>query len=494
MVHAYRTSEQLGAEAAEPMATNPNDYAHTTRTVRTSIGDLEYVGGFPTDDTVRRAYDQLDRQRATQVYLEFLPFMSQQALFDSQAREIGMRDNRDVGVFDHQARGKVEWVGLTFNTESIYGSACLNVEHGPVVVETPPNILGVIDDGWMRYVTDLGNVGPDRGQGGSYLLVHDDYEGELPDDHHVFRTPTYRNWVMARAFVGDTGEGESALAWYRDNLRIYPLAAGPDPDAAYVPLSQHPVDCTHARDVRFFARLAELVQYEPSGAFTPYELGLLAAIGIAKGRPFEPDDRMRALLAEGIEIGDAIAKANAYACRLDGVRAYPDRRYEYLFLGGRHDFLSGDALWLDARLLFHYEAIVVTPAMAVEMVGAGSQYLACYRDANDDLLMGQHAYRLHLPPGIPAADFWSVTAYHPETRSLLLNGEDKPARNSYDDLRWNDDGSLDVYFGPTPPAGYEQNWIKTLPDQGWQILIRFYGPLETYFNQTWKPDDIVRTE
>jgi hypothetical protein len=136
----------------------------------------------------------------------------------------------------------------------------------------------------------------------------------------------------------------------------------------------------------------------------------------------------------------------------------------------------------------------VTPAMAVEMVGAGSQYLACYRDANDDLLMGQHAYRLHLPPGIPAADFWSVTAYHPETRSLLLNGEDKPARNSYDDLRWNDDGSLDVYFGPTPPAGYEQNWIKTLPDQGWQILIRFYGPLETYFNQTWKPDDIVRTE
>jgi hypothetical protein len=471
---------------------NPNDYANTTRTISTRIGELESVGGYPTDDTIRRAYDQLDLQRATQVYLEFIPFMSQQALFDSQGTLL--LDNRDVGVFDHQARGKVDWVGLTFNTESIYCSATVNVEHGPVAIETPPNVLGVIDDGWMRYVTDIGNVGPDRGQGGSYVLVHDSYEGELPDGHFVFRTPTYKNWVMARAFVGDTGEGETALDWYRENFRIHPLGTGPDAEATYVPLSQHPLDSTHARDVRYFEGLAELVQHEPSGAFTPYQLGLLKAIGIERGRPFEPDERMRALLAEGIEIGDAIAKANAYASRLDGVRAYPDRKYEYLFVGGRHDFMSGGALWLDARLLFHYEAIVVTPAMAAEMVGAGSQYLTCYRDASGEFLMGQHTYRLRLPPDIPAADFWSVTAYHPETRSLLANGEDKPSRNSYEDLRWNDDGSIDLYFGPTLPDGYEQNWIKTLPDQGWSIFIRLYGPLESYFDQTWKPDDIVRSD
>lgn len=474
------------------MTPNPNDYDNATRTFRTSIGDLEYVGGFPTDDTIRRAYDQLDLQRATQTYLEFIPFMSQQALFDSH--DLVMRENRDIGVFDYQAKGKVDWVGLTFNTESIYCSATLNVEHGPNVVETPPNILGVINDGWMRYITDIGNVGPDHGQGGSFLLAHDDYQGELPDGHHVFRTPTYKNWIMARAFVGDSGEGENALDWYRQNFRVYPLAAGPDSDATYVPFSQHPLDCTHARDLRFFERLAEVVQYEPSGAFTPYQLGLLKALGIEKGRPFEPDDRLRDLLAEGLEIGDGIAKANAYACRLDGVRAYEDRKYEYLFIGGRHDFMAGDALWLDAKLLFHYEAIVVTPAMAMEMVGAGSQYLTCYRDADDEFLMGQHAYRMHLPPNIPAAAFWSVTAYHPETRSLLANGQDKPSRNSYEDLQWNEDGSIDLYFGPTSPPGCEPNWIKTLPNQGWSIFIRLYGPLETYFDHTWKPDDIVRTD
>ena len=476
------------------MKTNqdPNKYENTTRTVETRIGKLEYVGGFPTDETTQRAYDQLDVQRASQVYLEFMPFMSQQAIFRSQKQESGMRENGDMGIYDYQAKGKVNAVGLTYNTESIYMSAVLNVEAGPVIIETPANILGVIDDGWMRYVTDLGNAGPDRGRGGKFLLVYEGYEGDIPEGYFVFETPTYRNWIMARAFIGDSGEGESALNWYRKNMRIYPLASGPRPDAQYIPHSQQSPRTTHWRDLRFFDELAEAVQYEPSGAFTPYELGLLKSLGIEKGKPFAPDARMKELLAEGIAIGDAIAKANAYACRLEGVRRYPDRKYEYLFLGGRHDFMADDALWLDARLLFHYEAIVVTPAMAVEMVGVGSQYLACYRDADGDFLMGENRYRLHLPPNIPAKDFWSVTVYHPETRSLLANGEEKPSKNSYDDITVNEDGSVDLYFGPTAPEGWESNWIKTLPNQGWQILLRLYGPLESYFDKSWKPDDFVK--
>jgi hypothetical protein len=361
------------------------------------------------------------------------------------------------------------------------------------VVETPPNILGVIDDGWMRYITDLGNVGPDRGQGGSFLLVHDDFEGEVPDGHFVFRTPTYKNWVMARAFVGDTGEGESALRWYRENFRVYPLATGPDPDAAY-PALRTPGDCTHARDVRYFERLAEIVQYEPSGAFTPYQLGP------AQGDRHREGTTVRAGRADAGPAGrghrDRRCDRQGERLRLPARRGpcLPGPPYEYLFLGGRHDFMSGDALWLDARLLFHYEAIVVTPAMAIEMVGAGSQYLACYRDANDDFLMGQHTYRLHLPPDIPAANFWSVTAYHPETRSLLATARTSRRATATTSCAGTTTARSTSTSAPTAPEGYEQNWIKTLPDQGWSILIRLYGPLEPYFDQTWKPDDIVRTD
>ena len=203
---------------------------------------------------------------------------------------------------------------------------------------------------------------------------------------------------------------------------------------------------------------------------------------------------MKKILAEGVKIGDAIAKANAYSHREPTVRIYPDRKYESIFLGGSHEFKKGDAMLLDARMLFHYEAIVVTPAMARKMVGIGSQYLCVYRDAEDNFLMGDNSYKMHLPAGIPAKDFWSVTVYHPDTRSLLQNGQDKPSVSNYDDPVFNEDGSIDIYFGQQAPEGFEKNWVKTIPGEGWFTYIRLYGPLDAYFDQTWKPDDILKID
>ncbi len=145
---------------------------------------------------------------------------------------------------------------------------------------------------------------------------------------------------------------------------------------------------------------------------------------------------------------------------MDGVRGYKDRKHEHLFIGGRRDFITGYALWIDVQTLFHYEAIVVKPPMAAKIVGASSRYLACYQDADDNFLMGDNIYQLHLPKGIPARNFWSVTAYHPNTRSLLQNGTPKPSISSYDKPDVNPDGSVDVWFSPKAPKGKEKNWIK----------------------------------
>jgi len=136
--------------------------------------------------------------------------------------------------------------------------------------------------------------------------------------------------------------------------------------------------------------------------------------------------------------------------------------------------MSGHALGIDARTLFHYEAIVVNPAMATKMVGIGSQYLACYRDADDNFLMGDNVYKLHLPAGIPAKNFWSVTVYHLDTRSPLRNGMAKPSVSSYDKPIANPNGSIDPWFAPEAPKGKGKNWVKTLPGEGSEILLRLY--------------------
>jgi hypothetical protein len=462
---------------------------------QSSSDEYEFVGGYPTKATIEKAYMQLDVQRATQVYIDFMSLASQNAIFESTIKDYGQTRAGDVGIFTEPGKGKSVAIGLTYNTESIYSTAFTDLKvDGPTVVETPPNVLGIVDDGWMRFITDLGNAGPDKGKGGKYLLLPPGYDGDVPEGYFVFECPTYRNWVMVRGFVQNTGTGDDAIAYYKDNFKIYSLATGPREDAKYESISFKEGNTTHPRDISYFNLLDKIVQYEPASAFSAYELGLLKAIGIEKGIEFAPDERMKKILAEGVKIGDAIAKANAYSHREPTVRIYPDRKYENIFLGGSHEFKNGDALLLDARLLFHYEAIVVTPAMARKMVGIGSQYLCVYRDAEDNFLMGDHSYKMHLPAGIPAKDFWSVTVYHPDTRSLLQNGQDKPSVSTYDDPVFNEDGSIDIYFGQEAPKGSEKNWVKTIPGEGWFTYIRLYGPLDAYFDQTWKPDDIIKID
>ena len=456
-----------------------------------SLDDLKYEGGYPTVETIQKLYDQLDVQRAAQAYLDFLPAMSMQAVLVAHQHDYGVSETGGTIVYVDPGEGKSIAIGLTYNTESIYASLCLDLKQtGPAVIEVPPMVLGIIDDGFMRFVADLGNAGPDQGQGGKYLLLPPSYEGEVPDGYFVFRSSTYRNWVMVRGLEQITGRGEAALAYYQEYFKVHPLGEGVY-QPSVVSASFKPGNTTHPRDSRYFELLDKMIQYEPLSAFTPEELGLLHALGIVKGAKFQPDERMRRILADGVKLGDGMAKAIAFANRDPQAKVYRDRHWETIFIGG-YKFERDGARLLDARTLFHYTAIVVTPAMEVQRVGVGSQYLASYKDASGAYLDGGQNYRLRLPAGIPAKNFWSVTVYDAETRSLLQNGQPKPSISTYDQPEVNADGAIDIYFGPSAPAGKEKNWVKTLPGQGWFAYIRFYGPLAPFFEQTWKPDDIVK--
>jgi len=223
----------------------------------------------------------------------------------------------------------------------------------------------------------------------------------------------------------------------------------------------------------------------------PYTLGVFAAIGVEKGKPFTPDARLKKILIEAAAVGDATARTLTYQNRIKEAYFYPNSAWMTAFIGGSYTFEQNGVLNLDARDLFFFYATGITPAMAEKMVGRGSQYAAAFVDARGDRLDGDKTYRLHMPPNIPAKEFWSFTVYDSQTRSMLQTDQQFPAVGSLTKgLLVNADGSVDVYFGPKAPVGKENNWVQTIPGKGWSTLLRLYSPLEPWFNKTWRPGEI----
>ena len=456
--------------------------------VETSIGTLRFFDGFPDDATVQKVYDNLDFQRGVEAFLTGLPGASLVAMRKG-TRALGP-DNQTVLVFDTLMDSKSLF--LTANTESVYAWVWLDTKAGPLVIEAPPGLLGMINDFWFNYVADIGAFGPDQNKGGKFLLLPPGYKGEVPEGYFVVRSRTFGNTFLARASLVN-GDPKPAADSFKKGLRIYPLAsAANQPPMNFVNGSGKAMNTIHATDFSFFEELNHVVQEEPSDAAEPERLGLLASIGIEKGKPFAPDARMKKILTEAAAVGNATARALIFRSRLEGASLYPNSAWSTPFIGGSHEFLKQPGVRnLDARSLFFYIATYTTPAMSVKMVGKGSQYGMIFTDANRAPLDGGKTYKLHLPPNIPAKDFWSIVVYDTQTRSMLQTDAQFPSIGSQKKgVVINPDTSVDVWFGPTAPAGHEANWVQTVPGKGWFPAWRLYGPLEPWFDKTWRLGEI----
>ena len=459
----------------------------TPDVVETRLGTLRFFDGLPDEQTVQTVYDNLDFQRGVQAFLTALPAAALHAL-RTGVRTFGP-DNQTALIAESLLDSHTLF-GMP-NTETIYNILWLDTTDGPLVLEVPPRVLGMINDVWGRYVVDVGNAGPDKGQGGKYLLLPPGYTGDVPDGYFVARSRTYGNMGGFRGFLvdGRTGPGVASI---KQHFRVYPLAAAASPPAMhFVNISGAAFNMIPASDATFFDEVAAIVREEPLDAVDPETRGLLAAIGIRKDRPFTPDARTQRVLGEAAAVGNATARTIVFSTRDPAAYYYPDSAWKTLYIGNDYQFSPGGVLNLDARTLLFYVGEGVTPAMAVKMVGLGSQYAWTEHDAAGHYLDGAKSYRLHLPAPVPARDFWSVVVYDPQTRSMLQTDQQFPSLSSQKpDVAVNADSSVDVYFGPTPPAGKESNWIQTVPDKGWFVALRLYGPLEPWFDQSWRPGEI----
>ena len=461
--------------------------------VDTRIGRLEFFDGFPTDTTTRTVFDHLDFLRGVQVFLDFIPAASLEAVRRGVAA-VGVTSPHQIVIFDELMDSNPLF--LTGNTDTVYAIGFLDLAtDGPTVVEIPPGCgPGTVDDAFFRFVIDMGLPGPDRGQGGKYLIVPADYTGGVPDGYFVGRSPSRINLLILRGLLVD-GRPEAPTRTFKEGLRVYPLAAADNPPVMeFVSGSGKSFNTVHANTAEFFNEVAEVIQREPVDLIDPELRGLASAIGLRKGRDFDPDPRMRDILEDAAAVGNATARALAYRTRDPEAYLYPERWWKAGFIGGDYRWLIDDGAGgrnLDSRSTFFYQATVNTPAMALRMPGRGSQYGLLNQDKTGAVLDGGSAYRLRIPTDVPAKDFWSVVVYDPQTRSELQTSQPYPSKNSRrDTLTTNPDGSIDLLFGPTAPSGGEANWTQTVPGKGWFLILRLYGPLEPWFEQTWRPGDL----
>ena len=459
-----------------------------TEVVRTRFGDFEFKNGYPTLDAADALLEQLAFNRAIEVYLTQIPAV---AVIEQRRgmREFGARRANQVIVWETLMDAQT--LLLTANTETVYSLGFLDLKtDGPTVLEAPPRMLGLAMDTLQRYLVDIGPLGPDKGQGGKYLFLPPDHEGEIPDGYFAVRSPTYSVTWGLRGFKVD-GKTDQAVALMKQ-IRIYPLAQAADPpEMEFLNGSGQPIDTIHTDTVAFFEQLAVLVEEEPAEVFTPLERFYLQAIGIEKGRPFAPDPNAKALFAEAARAAAAIARANCFASKDPATFYYPDRHWQAIS-DVPYTFLRDGVLLVDRRAFVYYMGLGNSPAMMAKNVGAGSQYLWTYKDADGDFLDGAENYRLRVPSEVPINNFWSVVVYDALSRSELQNGQPLPSVSQYGEPAVNADGSVDIFFGPDMPQGQERNWIPTVPGRGWFPIFRLYGPLEPFFDKSWKLNDVEK--
>lgn len=460
--------------------------------VETSIGTLNFFDGVPTTETVEKSYDFLDKMNAVKVFQAMLPSMSINELRDGQA-SLGAKEAHQICIFDNLMDSKS--LVLTGNTSTMYALGFLDLKKdGPTVVELPQGMLGVFNDMSFLFMENLGAAGPDKGKGGKYLVLPPGYDGEIPSGYYVIKSRTYGVWNFMRGYL-DNGV-KAASDNIRNNLKVYPLSQkDKQPTMEFINASGKEMNTIVPADYSFYTKLHKLVQDEPVDFMDGETRGVMRSIGIEKGKPFNPDARMKTILDDAVKIAEGIARTVTYYPREKGQFAWED-----ISSGWVVPFAEHDSSWktedgtrkIEMQMYYHYNCIVVTPAMAkAPGPGKGSEYVFKSFDSEDKILLGAENYKMTLPANVPVADFWAITLYDTQTRSQLQTDQKFPTLDTYTKgLKKNKDGSITMYFGHKAPKGKESNWLQTVPGKSFFVCLRMYGPTQPWIDGVWRPSTV----
>ncbi len=454
------------------------------------LANTEFPEAYPTEESINVLYDEMIFQRATQSIMWSMPAMTLWYMKKGSEAQFGEGSNI-LPIWKDKLNSKT--LVSTPNSDVIYAMGYIDLQKdGPTVVEVPPLLQGILDDFWHRPLTDVGFVGPDKGKGGKYLILPPGYEGSIPEGYYTFTSRTYNVFVFWRAFIndGDTSEPVALM----EQTKIYPLSKKDNqPEMEFPNGTGQTADMLYPQDYSYFEGLAEFINTEYVGPEDWAMRGMVASLGIKKGTEFNPDSHTKGILEKAAITGMKMSQVLRFGEKLPNTKYYDNRNWHNVLNVLDVEFNQDSYRDVDAQVGMFKIGYSISPAMVMNMVGKGSKYPFAYRDSDGNFLSGSATYILSLPANVPAANFWSATLYDASNSSGLDNGQPYPSIGSLNDLEYNEDGSVDLYFGPELPDGIpESNWLRTVPEKGWFTLFRLYSPTEAFFDQTWRPSDFQK--
>jgi hypothetical protein len=442
--------------------------------------------GYPDQKTVENLFDEMDYQRAVQVYLWAVAPMA-------IAGQHKMNDHFGAGGnFDFITMyqdGGVKGM-LTPNTIVKYCVNFINLkETGPAVIDWPGGMLvGVIMDYDHRYLADVGLTTAAGPNPEKILLVGPGQEVPAgAEGYRIVKSPTY---IPFSGFRVLNPEEDIDL---EKKVGIYPFSERDNPKPARfvkVDKDAEPYYMAHPKGMAYWEQLNEYIQREPVKEVDRYFYAMLESLGMKKGEPFKPTPRQRKILEKAAFMGEKMAIATSFATRNKATIYRDDAGWVHPFwLNPSHKTEFTEQI--DERVDWTFEAYGVSPAMKTKTVGKGSIYLGSYRDKNKNWFDGGKFYKMKVAPDAPMKQFWALTVYNLDTRTIIQNKQGVSELSSRTEgLVKNKDGSIDIYFGPTAPVGHETNWVQTIPNEYWFTYFRLYAPTEAYFDRSWPMYDI----
>ncbi|WP_117232703.1 DUF1254 domain-containing protein [Vibrio maerlii] len=486
LLAALISSVSTASFAAPQYSANvPEDIITPEKVESVYLGEMNYISGAPTLDTHLKARDFVDTANAVRVFLSGIQVASMQGMFAGH-ESVGMKPNQTIGISEGMLNARSIW--LTPNTTTPYVTSEVDVKNGPVVLEVGTPVLGLLDNAAFEFAGKVGVTHPeDQGKGGKYFIYHSSYEGEVPAGYIPIETEGYQHWLLLR-IVGQKADVESNIAKLKNSMKLYPY--GEKEQTEFLNLTDLQYNTVHAMNEKFYDEINALIQYEPTEIWDKEWIALAKDLGIEKGKPFAPDERMKAVLAEASKIATAEARST-YFYPEESMTVYDDRHWFTPLISG-HEFLDENGVTsVDERATFHFMATGITPDMVTNTVGKGSAYLLATRDDSNKLLDGGEHYTVTLPKDVPVANFWSFMVYDNQTRSMLETDQKSAGVDGLSDaVRKNDDGSVTIHFAPEPPKDWEGNWVQTMPGKGYNVIFRAYGPTEAWFDKSWRPSDL----